>query len=139
MPQILLHPDRYAQLEAFAVSLGVSLAEAVAVMLNREIAAGHLNEDLPGVIVQRHGDNVALSIENVYARVLPIDVALGVAAGLERTAAPGLLRIVNLDADLEIARKGRGVIVTDFASRNSRSFTSSLALDLARLIRKAAQ
>lgn len=133
-----LHPDRYTQLEHYAASLGITMAEAVAVMLNHEIEAGRLGQGLPGIVVQRGDDLVKLSIEPVFTQTVSIGNAARIAEFLEHAAKPGLKKVVaDHETGLVFTRQGRGVIVSDPAGVNSRSFTPSLVRDLARLIRNA--
>lgn len=136
--QVALPPERYAQLERYADAMNVSLAEAVAVMFRHEIEAGRMPADIPGITVERTDDKVLLVLAGEITRELPPAVAEGLADTLERLASPTRQRAeLNLDANLKLERRGRGVIVTDIYTHRSYSIALSVARDLAPLIRKA--
>lgn len=139
---IILPVERHAQLHTLAQALGgVSLADAIAHMLNEQIVAGTIPDELLGLSAKRASrGKVNVEIEGVFAEVLPIKLALGIADTLEAMAEPGKQQrgSFDVDAGVTITRKGAGMIVANPYTGKSRSLSPSLAKDFARQLRSAA-
>jgi hypothetical protein len=133
-------------LEELAAKLGLTITATIGRLLREKIASGLLDDHLPGWNVRPVGrSRHELTFGDFSFRLGPEDAA-NVADAIELVAtAKGDRGKKMLDSEsgktLGVARLGKGVIVLGTnkdGQETKRSLTSDLALDLARLIRKAA-
>lgn len=142
---VTLPNARAAQLERLSVSSGVSVAELIEQLINREIAAGRLVDSLPGfeITTTKRPRRVILTVPDgiqldpiapVQARTLA-DAFEALAGGH-----PGK-RISTANAILLLTRRGRGIVLQSergFDTFGKASMTPTMARDLARQLRAAA-
>lgn len=138
---IRLAAPRIAQLQALAVHYGLpSMASVVAHMINKEITAGAILDNVPGIEITRHGDEIAIAFGDDIPARLPLPGADALAATLEDVASGGS-GIVNMSKpfSFSVARRGSaGINVrVPFNSGDGHTMSADIAVDLARVIRKA--
>ncbi len=140
--QILLPDERANQLRTFASSKGVSLADAIALLINDAIAAGKIPNEVPGFTIERAGDAVLVDT-GAWKRILPLDLAKTYADRIRAITRPILtpgkdnpfLPVLGLD----VTRRGVGIKLVDTEGKFERTVAPSVAEDVARLIDQAAK
>lgn len=144
---ITLPVERAAQLHTLADALGVTVSEAVEHLINREIAAGTIPDELPGFEIKIAEKHVWLTMPDfgfpplhpAHARYVA-DLLCHIAD--HGTAGRGNVLGLADGMRLIVGRKGRGVLLIgqdDALDRTCKaSMTPQMARDLARQIRKAA-
>lgn len=138
---IRLAAPRIAQLQALAVHYGLpSMASVVAHLINKEIAAGAILDNVPGIEITRHGDEIAIAFGDDIPARLSLAVAEALATTLEDVASGGS-GVVNMSApfSFSVLRRGSaGVNVkVPFGAGEGHTMSADIAHDLARVIRKA--
>jgi hypothetical protein len=131
---IVVPDERAEQLNALAEVYGrISIADTVGVLINREIAAGRLPDELPGFEIIRRGDEVSLKATGVFQVTFPSEAAKLLAA-LLRDERPQWMSILDPDLMLVITRRGSGLKIRAATSLAEKTLSLSVARDLGRLI-----
>ena len=140
---IKLPPVRGEQLQILADVWGITVADAVGVMLRQQVKAGVLPADLPGVTCVRKGESMILgfeggaSVKMSHRNARHVAMAIRARAGLREVEMRTFAFLEAPDPSLSqsqvtIDRRGTGVNVTINDCR--KSFSLSLAAELADLI-----
>lgn len=135
-----LPAERVEQLRAIAAARRLpTVTAAIGYLIRKEIAAGTIPADLPGISIKKNAKGVAIGFDDrtptIYAKADAAklartirDVALGEAAGL-----------ADITGNWIVVGRGTGVKVHVPAGSDARTFSRDLALDLADLIETAAE
>ena len=140
-PAIVKIPgERVDQLKRIAEKHNLSLADAIGLLINQEIAAGRLSDELTGLEVKilRNG-KVVLSILGIGDILMDRKSALQFAVSLENAADRKRGGILDLDAGISVVGIGPAVRLRAVESDASRVLAPSIARDFARQIRRAAE
>lgn len=145
---IMMPTARLAQLRTLA-SLReppVSVNELIEQLINHEIEAGGLPDELPGftVGIVPHGGGFAVEFTMApgfgFERMRSPD-ALAIAGLLDDVSTTGTARgksVGTAPHQIKIVRVGRGVVIAGLEPNQRRSLTPQMARDLARQLRRAA-
>jgi hypothetical protein len=140
---ILKIPTEYhAMLERLSEIEGSTMSDVIANFLRQAIAAGRLPDQLPGWRVEHLPDgSVRFCVEEIDLDVkLSAETAEALARDLEEYARPGSGRaaLLNLDTNFVIERRGTGMTIrhVDLPGDVKKSFSRSVAIDVARLLRR---
>ena len=133
---------RLEQLKAIGGELGLSVADTVAHMIRKEIAAGTIPASLPGITVEKVTGGVKVAIDDGEARVMNQTDALAFAAAIRSAIAGEPRDILGMtpggQTDYAVLRRGVGLkIIVPFPGLDN-SFSVDLARDFADLVEKAA-
>ncbi|MDX6806436.1 hypothetical protein [Terrihabitans rhizophilus] len=138
---IRLPAERGLQLKLIAKDLGVTLTEAIETLINREIEAGRLEDQLPLWDIDVFTDGIIFDAPTFALPKLTAQQALNVANAvdkvIERAEKGGFNLILEGEKVLTIARIGRGI--TFASGEKAESVTVMMAQDLARQLRTAAK
>lgn len=139
---------RLDQLRQIAAALKLrTMSAAVTHMIRQQIAAGVIPDTIPGISVERHKDEkgqvgVSIAFEDAAPTFLPVAGALKLADMLEEVVASRTSLVgVNDDyAWFSVMKRGAvGVSVKiPFTAGEGYPMANDIAIDLARVIRKAA-
>lgn len=148
-PTVKLPVERIDQLRQIASKLGLSHADVIGHFIRKEIAAGTIKPDLPGILVEGTATGVTLGFGGQNASLSPTQAAavadkitsLANGSGLGgsmrafvEAQAPSLgLREPD---PVRVERRGTGLRVT--INDVTRAFALDVARDLANLLRNAA-
>ena len=143
---VRLPPARVTQLRAIGAKLGISsVADVIGYLIGKEITAGVITSEIPGVHVVREDDTVLLSfgvhdpvkISCDYAKRIANDIRIRT-QGSELLQ--GLRALVDIttpdDQGIRIMRRGTGVNIMILGQMQS--FSPALADELADLIEATA-
>lgn len=132
-----LPPRRLDQLKALSSALNLSLADTIGYMLRKEIAAGTIPDTIPGVVVQRVGDKVSITVDEHPEAVYSLDNARDLAATIKSVleGAPGIMNVLR---SFGVYRRGNGIKLFLPLGGKEATLSPDLARDLADLIEKAA-
>lgn len=144
MPTALIRvpEERLDQLKALAERKGKSVADFVGDLISAEIdrlnLAGTIGFSSVDVTKLENGD-IMFNAQDIGHFEWNEATALGVADTLEEMSkgAEGPQRHLNVDAGLFLSRVGRSVRIDPVEGKGGRSFSFSLAGDLAKMIRSA--
>ena len=129
---------RLEQLKAISAALGVTTVDVISHMIRKEVAAGTIPANLPGIVVEREIGGVAIQIDEAPRRVMSADVArafAGVIRGVADRTAGGE---INMDHNYMVVRRGTGIKIAVPMTAGETSFTNDMARDLADMIEKVA-
>lgn len=132
-----LSPRRLEQLHAIAGALNLSVTEAVAHMIRKEVAAGTIPAGVPGFNVSKGTDSVAIQIDDGPAATYTVEGARALAATIRGTV-DGEASVFSVKHGYSFIRLGRGFKLTAPMPGPEVSMTGDLAIDLADQIEKAA-
>lgn len=137
-----LPPRRIDQLKALSATLGLSVADTVAHMIRKEIAAGTIPDSLPGILVEKVDAGVKIAIDDGEARTMSREDALGFAQAIRGAIAGEPRDMLGMtttgQTDYAVLRRGTGYkIIVPFPGRDN-NFSADLARDFAALIEKTA-
>jgi len=132
-----LSPRRLEQLQAIAGALNLSVTEAIAHMIRKEVAAGTIPAGVPGFNVSKEADGVAIQIDDGPAATYSAEGALALAATIRGTV-DGEASVFSVKHGHSFIRVGRGFKLRVPLSGPEVSMTGDLALDLAEQIEQAA-
>lgn len=140
--QILLPDERAEQLKRLAESQGVSIADAVGLLIRDAIEAGKIPDELPGFKVTRRGNSVKIDT-GTWSRTLTRDLAKSYANQIRAVTRPVITSgrdnpFIPL-TDLGVKRRGVGVKLVDQKSGTEKTVAPGIAEDIARLIDRAAK
>jgi hypothetical protein len=154
-----LHATRGEQMKALAGAKGISVTEALELLINRAIEAGDIPDVLPGFEVRREGGHVGLTLDGTPLPAINPEMARHVADDLEHAGTAlkhgkgvprwfGCNGYGGTDFMLVIGRIGTGVVVSFEEMQEGKAIgagrkvqaamTRGMAVDLARQIRNAA-
>ncbi len=140
--QILLPDERAEQLKRFAESQGVTIADAVGLLIRDAIEAGKIPDELPGFKVTRRGNSVKIET-GAWSRTLTRDLAKSYADQIRAVTrpvlTPGKGNPFMPIPDLGVTRRGVGVKLVDQKSGTEKTIAPGVADDVARLIDRAAK
>lgn len=134
--------ERYLQITQLAKRNGTSIVDVVSDFVNAAITAGHLPDALPRWVIARSASEVVFECsDSAIRRCWNPTVARKVAATLEHLSEPATVkkRSHEPSIDLTIERRGPGVLIVCNETGASRVVARSVAADIARLLRKAAE
>jgi len=132
-----LSPRRLEQLHGIAGALNLSVTEAVAHMIRKEVTAGTIPAGVPGFHVSKEGDGVAIQIDDGPAKTYSVDGARALAAAIRGTVA-GEASVFSVQHGYSFIRLGRGFKLAAPMPGPEVSMTGDLAIDLAEQIDMAA-
>ncbi|UVC10178.1 hypothetical protein IHQ71_06115 [Rhizobium sp. TH2] len=135
-----LPPRRLDQLKAIGDKLGLSVADTVAHLIRKEIAAGTIPDTIPGILVEKVKDGVKVAIDNGEARTFPKEAAVSFAQTIRGVVDGNQPTTIGLNkgSDYAVIRRGTGYkIMVPFPGKDN-SFSGDLARDFADLIERAA-
>jgi hypothetical protein len=145
---IMLPVERVAQLRALAATDGTTITETIERLINQEIAAGRLPDQVPGYDVIAAVRRVFLSVHDFTFPALSPRQARQIARLLEEFGTGkegGKKAWFSTGAEeirFRISRKGRGVTIGGEDIQTARTvkatMTAGMARDLARIIRTEA-
>lgn len=145
---VKLPPARVEQLKALQKALGMkSVADTVGYLIGKEIAAGVIEQRIPGVSLHREGKMTLLSLNDHPPVYLSPKEAAQIAKLIRMRAEGSELRQMLMSygdsywtdlgvAPVRIERQGKGVNIR--VRDEMMSFSPALALELADLIQKSA-
>lgn len=147
---IVIADEHAAQIRQLAEKLGITRAEAVGVLLKDAIAAGRIEDGVPGFEIVREGEAVTIEAVGKFVREMSRDQARQYSKAIRAAITPAadnpLMPAVDasrltrdlLEANLAVARRGGSVKLRDPATGAEKTLAPSVAADVARLIDKAA-
>ena len=143
---ITLPGERAAQLRTLADAYGTTISELIERMINNEIAAGRLPDQLPGFEIVPAVGHVFVTVQGFSFPALNVRQARQIADLLEEIStakdAGGKKALFENEIELKAWRKGRGIRIDGDDPQTGRSVKASLtpgmAKDLARIIRNEA-
>jgi len=131
-----ISPRRLEQLNAIAKALDLSITEAIAHMIRKEVAAGTIPAGIPGFVVRKVGDDVSIQIDDGPEKTYSVEAARAL-AGTIRATVSGEPGVFSIQHGFSFIRIGRGYKLTAPLPGPEVSMTGDLALDLAGLIEDA--
>lgn len=133
-----LPPRRLDQLKNLSAVLNLSLADTIGHLIRKEIVAGAIPADIPGITVKRVGaDKVAVTVDNNPTANFTLKDALYLAQSL-RDVAKGELYSFAPVQGFSVARQGGGIRFAVPFGATAIMLSPDLARDLADQIEKAA-
>jgi len=136
MPTHIVIPDERAeQLRQFAASLGVTVSEAVGILINDAIVAGKIPDTIPGLRVERIGDQIKVDF-GAFAKSFNRDLARQYASQIRALIGPMKESLRAQAADFGVTRRGSGIKLT--GQDGQKTVAPSVAEEIARLIEGAA-
>jgi hypothetical protein len=139
---IKIPDERAAQLKTLADNEGITVTDLLGRFINREIKAGRLPDETPGFRFKRQDHKVYVEIDGVKATPISCDDARSLAKHLERVAkGGGAFLDMDTPGQPEVGRVGTGIYLkfSGAGANGRRVMAPSVALDVARQIRRAAQ
>lgn len=137
-PAISLVPERHSQIKAIGAALGgLSITETVAHMINSEISKGTIAAGIDGVRIASDENGILIGFDEEPAVRFTKDGVTDLAKRLREFAIVGKSaeRLINMQHDYMIARKGSGIMLTIPSTGHiTKSFTRDLAHDIADLL-----
>jgi hypothetical protein len=119
--------------------MNLSSAGVIAKMIRDQIAAGVIPADIPGIAIERLGDELSISIDGSEETRFSLEGSRALAdtihGVIDGRQAP---TIINMDHKFGVAKQGTGFKVMLPFGREEFSFPADLARDFADLIEKAA-
>lgn len=131
-----LPPRRAAQLKAISTALSLPLSDTIGHLIRREIAAGTISDDIPGIVVERVDLGVSITIDEHPAAIYSVEDARDLANTIRQVAAGGT-GIVNMQRRFAVYRKGSGIKLALPFPGPETAFPADIVRDLATLIDKA--
>ena len=140
-PTVQLPTERLEQIKAIGSALGLSIADTLGHLIRGEIAKGTITDALPGVSIHRDDASVAIAFDDSAPLKLDLDGAKALAETVkDYTNAGKLQKLLNLDHNFIVERKGNGVKVTiPLTEGSTKNFSVDVARDFARLVNEAAE
>ena len=140
-PTLQLPTERLEQIKAIGSALGLSIAATLGHLIRGEIAKGTIADTLPGVSIERNEGGIVVGFDDDGRLQLDLDGAKALAALVnEYTGAGKLGKLLNLDHNFMVERKGNGVKVTIMLTDGiTKNFSFDVARDFARLVNEAAE
>ncbi len=135
---IRIPPRRLEQLRAIGATLGLSVADTVAHLIRKEVAAGTIPPGIPGITINKVADGVSIQIDDGPVKNLPGDAARGFAVAI-RNAVEGKAGTVNMDDGFMFMARGAGFKLAAPWPGEEHSVSRDLALEIAALIEQAAE
>lgn len=141
MPNMLNLPaERIEQLRAIATARRLPTTTAVvAYLIRKEIEAGTIPADLPGISVAATPAGVVLGFDDRAPSILSKADAAKLARTIKQVVAGESGGLVDIAGNWIVQGRGHWVKVHVPASADGRTFSRDLALDLADLIEAAAE
>lgn len=133
---VRIPPRRLEQLRAIARVLGLSVADTIAHMIRKEVAAGTIPASIPGVVVKSIDGGMSIQIDDGPVAMLSPAGAHALASTI-RSAVAGKAGVVNLDHHFMFMRRGAGYKLAAPFPGEEHSLSGDLALDIAELVEKA--
>lgn len=131
-----LPPRRFAQLKSISAALNLPLSDTIGHFIRKEIAAGTIADDLPGIIVERVDRGVSITIDDHPAAIYSVEDARDLANTIREVAAGGS-GIVNMQRKFAVYRKGNGIKLALPFPGPETAFPADIVRDIATLIEKA--
>jgi hypothetical protein len=146
---IVLPAERIAQLRTFAEAEGITITELIERWINAEIAAERLPDILPNFEVTAVEGRVWFTVKDFsFPTITPVqaeqiaNALLEIAEAKETASKKAVFGAGKDEISFEVARKGRGILISGEDVQTERvmkaSLTPGMARDLARIIRNEA-
>jgi hypothetical protein len=132
-----LSSRRVEQLHAIAGALDLSVTEAIAYMIRKEIAAGTIPANVPGLDVTSTSSGIVIRLDDGEPATYDTDGARDMAGSIREVIAGGT-SVFNMRIGFSFVRIGRGFKLRAPLAGPEVSMTGDLAFDLADQIEKAA-
>jgi hypothetical protein len=133
---VRIPPRRLEQLRTIAGVLQLSVADTIAHMIRKEVAAGTIPAAIPGIEVRPVDDGVSIQIDDGPVANLSHAAARALAS-IIRDAVAGNSGVINLDHHYMFMRRGAGYKLAAPFPGKEHSLSGDLALDIAELIERA--
>lgn len=130
--------ERAEQLDLLAKSLGISVADAVGVLINDAIAAGKIPDVVPGITIERTGDLVTMAAQGAFVKSMTRETARQIAFQARNILDGTVAAFSNGPDGIGILRRGSGVKFRDLDSGGEKTVAKGIARDVARLLDRAA-
>lgn len=131
-------PRRLEQLRAIGGVLHLSVADTVAHLIRKEVAAGTIPAGIPGIVIKKVAGGVSIQIDDGPAKSFSSDAARGIVAAI-RNAVAGKAGTVNMDEGYMFMARGAGFKLAAPWPGEEHSLSRDLALEIAGLIEQAAK
>lgn len=135
---IRIPPRRLEQLRAIGGALNLSVADAVAHLIRKEVAAGTIPAGIPGIAIKKVDDGVSIQIDDGPAKTLSNGAAWDFVAAI-RSAVAGKAGTVNMDEGYMFMARGAGFKLAAPWPGEEHSLSRDLALEIAGLIEQATE
>jgi hypothetical protein len=139
---IKLPPERAEQLRMLAKKLDMTIADCIAMFIREQIAKSVLPDTVPGIIIERKGESIALDTGS-FKRDMTAGLAQAYAAQVRgmldpiKTPAPGNPFLTS--AKLDVAKRGTGLKLIDRSTGAEKTLAPSVAFDFARVLQQASE
>ena len=131
MPRnINLPSERVLQLEALAEKWNMTVADVVGEMIHQQIKLGELAPDLPGIHIEKSGENVVFGTEDWSKTMQPAD-ASGLSKAIRAMITPSKDNPLVPLPDFDLVRRGTSIKLRDPKTGAVRTFAPSIARDVA--------
>lgn len=138
---IKLPPERVEQLRMLAKNLDMTIADCIAMFIREQIAKGNLPDEVPGITIERRGDNVTVDT-GAFVRDMTADLAQAYAAQVHgmlegiKASTPGNPFLTS--ARLDVAKRGTSLKLIDRSTGAEKTLAPSVAFDFARVLMQSA-
>lgn len=129
-------PRRLEQLRAIGAKLNLSVADTIAHMIRKEVLAGTIPAQIPGIIITKVENGVSIQIDEGPAKVMRTASARYLVQVI-RDAVAGKSGVIDMDHGFMFMRRGAGYKLSIPFGGEEHSLSRDLALELADLIELA--
>jgi hypothetical protein len=140
LPPVTVRLDhrRLAQLKNIAEAEGRTSTGVIAALIREKIATGVIPSDIPGIAIDRHGDELSLQIDGGKVIKMTTRHAAALVSTIRGVVNKGHRATSDMDFDFIVARIGSGISIQMPIGGEKHSFPPDLVADLADLIEKRA-